>query len=635
MKKKFFTKKKIIIFSVIVIIIAGAVFYFNSGNSGKTTYVTDVVQKKDLIQSVSEVGTVESPSQIDLNFSVPGKLATKFAAAGDTISAGEVLAQLDLSALNIQRDQAAASLVSAQASLSKLLQGVTPSQLAVAQAQVDQANAAYASAQDSLNKTNTTVAQDIAQAQSSLNDLQGLTANTTTFQQAVISAQAALASAKTNYQKAIDNSTQNLLNDSTAKLLTALSAQDAINTIITDDNIKDQLGSQNKTYLAGAKNDYTDAQILLKTANTSLAAAENNKNQISVDQAASDALTALKKISDGLDNIYNALVYSSISNQTVLNNYKTGISAQTTAISAAINVVSMDQQNLDNAYLTFSTNVQTAQNSLNSAQAAWDNAKTSAQNALASAQVGGSQKISAAQNGVASAKQGLDVAQKQLAQMQAPPRSADIALAQASVSGAQASLDLANNQINNETIKSPIAGQVVKDNYTVGEQTSLQTPVFSVLAKNDLEISVEISESDIAKLKKDDAAQITLDAFGPDQKFNGVAYFIDPAATVIQDVTYYRVKIKFTDATSTIAAIKPGMTANVTIIADKRSGVLTVPERAVISQTDGSKIVRVLDNNKITNVPVQTGLRGDDGSIEITQGNLIVGQTVVVFINTK
>jgi len=68
-------------------------------------------------------------------------LATKFAAAGDTISAGEVLAQLDLSALNIQRDQAAASLVSAQASLSKLLQGVTPSQLAVAQAQVDQANA--------------------------------------------------------------------------------------------------------------------------------------------------------------------------------------------------------------------------------------------------------------------------------------------------------------------------------------------------------------------------------------------------------------------------------------------------------------------------------------------------------------
>jgi len=50
---------------------------------------------------------VESPSQIDLNFSVPGKLATKFVAAGDTISAGEVLAQLDLSALNIQRDQAA------------------------------------------------------------------------------------------------------------------------------------------------------------------------------------------------------------------------------------------------------------------------------------------------------------------------------------------------------------------------------------------------------------------------------------------------------------------------------------------------------------------------------------------------
>jgi HlyD family secretion protein len=635
MKKKFFTKNKIIIFSVFVVIAAGAVIYFTSGNSGKTTYVTDVVQKKDLTQTVSEVGTVESPSQIDLNFNAPGKLASKFVGVGDSIKAGEVLAQLDLSALNIQRDQAAATLVSAQASLSKLLQGVTPAQLAVSQAQVDQANAAYASAQDSLNKTNTTVAQDIAQAQSSLNDLQGLTANTTTFQQAVLSATTALANATASNQKTIDNFTQNLINDITGKLLTALSAQDAINTIVTDDSIKDFLSSQNKTYLSNAKIDYTDAQILLTTANSSLSAAKNNKNQVNIDQAAGDSLNALKKISDGLDNIYNALVYSSISNQTVLNNYKTSISAQTAAISAAINIVSTDQQNFDTAYLTYNTNVQTAQNNLNSAQAAWDNAKTSAQNALASAQVGGSQKISAAQNGVAAAKQGLDVAQKQLAQMQAPPRSADIALAQAQVSGAQASLDLVNNQIKNNTIISPIDGQVIKDNYTVGEQTNLQTPVFSVLAQNDLEISVEISESDIAKLKENDAAQITLDAFGPDQKFNGVAYFIDPAATVIQDVTYYRVKIKFTDATSTIAAIKPGMTANVTIIADKRSGVLTVPERAVISQTDGSKIVRVLDNNKISNVPVSVGLRGDDGSIEITQGNLSVGQTVVVFINTK
>jgi HlyD family secretion protein len=634
MKKKFFTKKKIVIFSIIAVAAVGAIIFFATQGKSKVSYVTDAVQKKDLIETVSEVGTVESPSQIDLNFSVPGKLATKFVGVGDAIKTGEVLAQLDISSLAISRDQAAANLSSAQANLTKLLQGVTSAQLAVTQAQADQAASAAASAADNLSKTNITSTENISQAQSNLNDLQGLTANTTTYQQAVISAETSLANAKTNNQKTIDNATQNLLNDVAGKLSLAVTALDNINTVTTDGTIKDSLSSQNKTYLTAANSDYAAAQILLTAANKSLTAA-NDKSEVDVDQAAADSLTCLKKISDGLANIYNALIYGSISNQTVLNNYKSAISAQITAVNAAINIVSLDQQNFDNAYLTYNSNVQVAQNGLDSAQAAWDSAIIAAKNVLASAKNNGSQAVSAAQNNLKTANQASDVAQKQLAQLKAPPRSADIALAQAQVSSAQAALDLTNNQINNDTITSPIDGQVVKDNYTVGEQTNLQTPVFSVLAQNDLEISVDISESDITKLKENDAAQITLDAFGPDQKFNGIAYFIDPAATVIQDVTYYRVKIRFTDSTSTIAAIKPGMTANVTIIADKRTGALTVPERAVISEASGGKIVRVLDKNKVINVPVQVGLRGDDGSIEIMQGNLTPGQTVVVFINTK
>jgi multidrug efflux pump subunit AcrA (membrane-fusion protein) len=366
----------------------------------------------------------------------------------------------------------------------------------------------------------------------------------------------------------------------------------------------------------------------MATANNSLATAKNNKSQTTIDQAATDSLACLKKISDALDNLYNALVNSSITNQTVLNTDKTNISAQIVSINTAINVVSVDQQSFDNAYLSYNTNVAAAQNNLSSAQSSWDGAVIAAKNALATAKVNGDQNNSAAKNGVDTASQSLDVAQKQLAQLKAPPRVEDVNLA-------QASLDLVNKQIDDATIKAPIDGQIVKDNYTVGEQINLALPVFSMLAENDLEISVDISESDIVKVKQDDAVEITLDAFGPDQKFNGSVYFIDPASTVIQDVTYYRVKIKFTDPAEQLAQIKPGMTANVTIISDKRTGVLTVPERAVITGTDGSKIVRVLDKGKINEVPVKTGLRGDDGSVEITEGNLISGQTVVVFINTK
>jgi multidrug efflux pump subunit AcrA (membrane-fusion protein) len=635
MKNKFFSKRKIIIFVVAAVILALAVIFLATRGKNNTSYVTDVVQKKDLLETVSEVGTVESPSQIDLNFTTPGTLAAKFVGVGDMVKTGELMAELDFSSLTIQHDQAAANLAAAQASLAKLLQGATPAQLAVTQAQVDQANAADTAAADNLNKTNLTVAENITQAQNNLNDLQGLTATTTTYQQAVISAQTALDNAKTNYQKSIDSATENLLNDLTGKLSSAVAAQDSINVIITDNTIKDYLSSKNKSYLTQTISDYNAAQDLLANANSSLAAAENYQTETGIDQAATDTLTCLKKTSDSLNDLYNALANSSIANETVLDTDKTNVSAQITAINAAINVASADQQNFDNAYLAYDTNVSAAQNNLNAAQASWDGAITAAKNALATAKVGGNQEISAARNGLDTASQGLSVAQKQLAQLKAPPQAEDISLAQAQVSGAQAALDLVNQQIDNDMIKSPLDGQVVTDNYEVGEQTNLSLPVFSVLAENNLEVSVDISESDIAKIKAGDAVQITFDAFGPDQKFNGTAYFIDPASTVIEDVTYYRVKIKFTDPVAQLAQIKPGMTANVTIIADKRTNVITVPERAVIVDTNDNKTVRLLEKGNIVSVPVKTGLRGDDGSIEITDGNLQPGQTVVVFINTK
>ncbi|MDD5528258.1 MAG: efflux RND transporter periplasmic adaptor subunit [Patescibacteria group bacterium] len=590
MKIKFFTKKKIIIFSVLAVIIAAGWVVFANQGKNKTSYVTDTAQRKNLLQTVSEVGTVESPSQIDLNFSSPGKLAAKFAAIGDQIKTGQVLAQLDSQSLMIARDQAQSNLVSAQASLTKLLQGASASQLAVAQAQVDQANAAYSAAVDSLNKTKLTVAQAISQAQNTLNDLQDTTSQ-----------------ANPTNKRGIALST---IDDELAQDRTAL---DVENKILTDDNLKAVLGALNSILVSGAKNDYARAMALLGSAQTSLDNAKLYRSDANVDQAVNDAINSLNGAQISLNSCFDVLqntVSGKDVTQTQIDGYKTSISGQLSAINAGVTAIQ-------------------------SASQAFKDAVVAADNALATAKVSGNQEISAAGNSADTASQTLAVAQKQLAQLKAPPRTEDINLAQAQVNNARSALDLASQQIDNAMIKSPIDGQVIKDNYAVGEQTNLATPVFSVLAQNDLEISVDISESDIVKVKQDDAVEITLDAFGPDQKFNGIVYFIDPASTVIQDVTYYRVKIKFTDPAGQLAQIKPGMTANVTIIADKRTDVLTVPERAIIAKTDGDKIVRILENGKITEAPVKIGLRGDDGSVEITAGNLLQGQTVVVFINTK
>jgi multidrug efflux pump subunit AcrA (membrane-fusion protein) len=213
MKKKLFSKRNIIILVIVIAVLLAGWFVLASPGAKKSTYVTDKAVRKNLIQTVSEVGTVESPTQINLNFSSPGKLEAKLVAIGDKVKAGQILAQLDSKALVIQRDQAESNLTAAKASLEKLVSGATPAEKAVVQAQVAQALANYTAAKDNLNQIKKTVAEDARQAEKSLSDLQDQSSNTpTTREQAVISAQATLDSTKSTYQKSINYSLEDLLN---------------------------------------------------------------------------------------------------------------------------------------------------------------------------------------------------------------------------------------------------------------------------------------------------------------------------------------------------------------------------------------------------------------------------------------
>jgi HlyD family secretion protein len=197
---------------------------------------------------------------------------------------------------------------------------------------------------------------------------------------------------------------------------------------------------------------------------------------------------------------------------------------------------------------------------------------------------------------------------------------------------AQSSLDLINKKIEDSAIKSPIKGKVIEIAYEVGEQVSQTKPAISVLAENNFEIEVDISEADIAKIDLGDFVEITLDAFGEENVFEGAVSFIEPAETIIQDVIYYKAVIIFDKEKNPwkIREIKSGMTANVMITTDKRQNVLVVPSRAIVER-DGKKIVRVMVGKKVEEVEVQTGLRGDGGYIEILD-NIKEGDLVATFV---
>lgn len=235
---------------------------------------------------------------------------------------------------------------------------------------------------------------------------------------------------------------------------------------------------------------------------------------------------------------------------------------------------------------------------------------------------------------VQSAVNALAIARAELSQVQAGPRTFETAAAQANLASAQAQLQRILADASQYTLVAPIDGTITKVNYSVGEQTSMTDAIVSMLSTSTFQIKVDIPESDIAKIKVGDRVSIELDAFGSDHTFSGAITFIDPAQTVIQDVTYYKTTVSF-DQDEWNAQIKSGMTADVTITTAATGDVLSVPQRAVhireaTLDQPVERYVEVMIDGTVEERKVTIGLRADGGLVEILSG-LTEGEQVVTF----
>jgi len=215
----------------------------------------------------------------------------------------------------------------------------------------------------------------------------------------------------------------------------------------------------------------------------------------------------------------------------------------------------------------------------------------------------------------------VEKAQAALADAANPPREVDVASYRAALDQTIASREKAS-------IKAPIDGIITQVNIKVGESVNGSEIAFKLLSPH-YEIKVDVSETDIAKVQLGDSVAITLDAFSDDVKFSGKVINIDPGATIIQDVVYYKVKISLNDSDK---PVKPGMTANVIIKTDTRENALLIPSRAV--RTNGIKSVNILENNLEKKVEIKLGIKGNDGKVEVLEG-LNEGQLVILGVQTK
>jgi len=165
---------------------------------------------------------------------------------------------------------------------------------------------------------------------------------------------------------------------------------------------------------------------------------------------------------------------------------------------------------------------------------------------------------------------------------------------------------------------------VTKQEAKVGEIIAANVIQISLLSTAKFEIEANVSENEIAKVNLGDKVEMTLDALGPTEKFNGRIIKIDPAETIVSGVIYYKITSVF-DAED--ERIKPGMTVNIDIQTDKKENVLYLPYYTV-KEKNGEKYVQILENNKIKEKIVKTGLEGDT-MVEIIEG-LAEGEKVVV-----
>jgi HlyD family secretion protein len=153
--------------------------------------------------------------------------------------------------------------------------------------------------------------------------------------------------------------------------------------------------------------------------------------------------------------------------------------------------------------------------------------------------------------------------------------------AEANVKIKQGALDKAKADLDHCTITSPIDGMVISRSVDVGQTVaaSLQAPVIFAIA-NDLtkmQIDSNVAEADVGVVKVDQNVDFTVDAF-PMQTFHGKVVQVRNAPITVQNVVTYDTVIGVSNPE---LKLKPGMTANVSIIVAHHDDVLQIKNAAL------------------------------------------------------
>lgn len=508
-------KRKLLFGSIAIVILAVAVFgvyYYAQARKSSSAIAapqTVAVSKGDISTSVSASGNVRALQSETINWQTSGAVKTVNVKVGDTVTATQLLAELDPASVS-------QSVLSAQA--------------------------------------------DLADAQKALDDLLNSQTSQVEARQAVEDAQKALVDYTTNYSLTLTTA-QSAVVTAQANLTTMTNRRIALN------NARASQGT-----IDAAEANYMLMQDKVKEA-------QRNYNVTSNKLKPTDprVAQALIQVSDAEKQRDAALA--------TLNWY---LGKPTAADIAAADV------NLAQAKATLAD----AEYNLNLIKDGPDEIQVALLNA----------KLADAQRAYNNIKDG--------------PDASDVAAAKARVASAQAA-------VNQAMITAPFNGIVTELKSLQGDQVSNGEEALRIDDLSHLLVDLQVTEVDISNVKVGQPATMTFDAISG-KTYEGQVTDVSMIGTSTQGVVQFGVTVSITNAD---AQVKPGMTASVSIVTQKKADALLVPNKAVHAK-GSQRYVIVLYQGQQVQVPVTVGLTNDTSS-EITSNGLKVGDQVVVSSTTS
>ena len=176
-------------------------------------------------------------------------------------------------------------------------------------------------------------------------------------------------------------------------------------------------------------------------------------------------------------------------------------------------------------------------------------------------------------------------------------------IANSQLEQARANLDSRKDELDRAKITSPQNGIVTLINKEIGEMAlggMFQAEVLMVIADlSKMEVIIDVNENDVVSISKGDTAEIEVDAF-LDTLFYGVVNEVAlvPQVTGMgsqQQVTNFQVKVGMINVPDNI---RPGMSATVDIITDKKVDVLTIPIQSLTARKKGVELIEMGERPK-------------------------------------